>query len=57
VLTIQSIAVLLGDEDEEVDIVDVFWVEREGLFGPLVGLANAIIEGYRALLTCWWHNL
>jgi hypothetical protein len=57
VLTNQSPAVLLGDEDEDADVVDVLWVEREGRFGLLFGLENVTIDGYRLLLVCWWGNI
>jgi hypothetical protein len=50
VLTTQSTAVLLGDEDGEVDVVDVPWVEREGWLGSLFGSLNAPIDGYWVLL-------
>jgi hypothetical protein len=57
VLTNQSPAVLLGYEDEEVAVVDVVWVDREGWFELLFESRNAIIDGYRALLVCWCDNL
>ena len=53
----QSPAVLLGDEDEDVDVVDVLWVEREGRFGLLSRPENVTIDGYRFLLVCWWGNI
>ena len=53
----QSPAVLLGDEDEDVDVVDVLWVEREGRFELLSRPENVTIDGYRFLLVCWWGNI
>ena len=53
----QSPAVLLGDEDEDVDVVDVLWVEREGRFGLLSRPENVTIDGYRFLLVRWWGNI
>ena len=57
VLTNQSPAVRLGDEDEEVAVVDIVWVDREGWFELLFGSRNATIDGYRDLLVCWCDHL